>query len=65
VTSLGTTMTLKLLSYAPEFAPAYGIHSHRIGEFWLTGGASNRGGAVLADYFPPQRLEALSARHRP
>ena len=65
VTALGTTMTLKLLSDAPVFAPAYGIHCHRIGEFWLTGGASNGGGVVLADYFPPQRLEALSARHRP
>jgi sugar (pentulose or hexulose) kinase len=65
VTSLGTTMTLKLPSDAPVFAPAYDIRCHRIGEFWLTDGASNGGGVVLADHFPPQRRKALSARHPP
>lgn len=60
VTALGSTLTLKLLSDRPVFAPAYGIYSHRLGDAWLPGGASNTGGAVLAQFFPPDRLAALS-----
>jgi len=48
VTSLGTTLTLKLLSARPVFAPEFGIYSHRIGDQWLAGGASNTGGAAIA-----------------
>ena len=56
VTSLGTTLTLKLLSTTPVFAPRYGIYSHRIGDQWLAGGASNTGGAVLAQMFSPEQI---------
>jgi D-ribulokinase len=59
VTSLGSTLTLKLLTEAPVFAPAFGIYSHRIGDAWLAGGASNSGGAVLLSFFPQRRLRAL------
>lgn len=65
VTALGTTLTLKLLSERPIFAPQYGIYSHRIGAMWLAGGASNTGGGVIAAHFPPDRLAALSARIDP
>jgi sugar (pentulose or hexulose) kinase len=65
VTSLGTTVTLKLLSPHPVLAPAYGIYSHRIGALWLPGGASNTGGGALAKYFSPAQLPALSARIDP
>ncbi len=51
VTSLGTTLTLKVLSDRPVFAARYGIYSHRIGDQWLAGGASNSGGIVLYQYF--------------
>ncbi len=61
VTSLGTTMTLKLLSATPVFAPRFGIYSHRIGETWLAGGASNSGGAALARHFPAEAISRLSA----
>ena len=60
VTSLGTTLTLKLLSDKPVFAPDFGIYSHRIGEQWLAGGASNSGGAVLAKYFSKEDLARLT-----
>ncbi len=56
VTSLGTTLTLKLLSATPVFAPQYGIYSHRIGDQWLAGGASNTGGAVLAKEFSKEQI---------
>jgi D-ribulokinase len=61
VTSLGTTLTLKLLSDIPVFAPQYGIYSHRIGDRWLAGGASNSGGKVLAQEFKKDEMVQLTA----
>lgn len=60
VTSLGTTLTLKLLSATPVFAPQYGIYSHRIGEQWLAGGASNTGGATLKQFFSVEEIVTLT-----
>src|SRR6478672_3352777 len=65
VTSLGSTLVLKLASEHPVFAPEYGLYSHRIGDVWLAGGASNTGGAVLAHYFAPARIAELSANIDP
>lgn len=61
VTALGSTMTLKMLSTKPLFAPEFGLYSHRIGNIWLAGGASNTGGKVLASFFDEATLVALSA----
>ncbi len=60
VTALGTTLTLKLLSDKPTFAPRYGVYSHRLLDMWLAGGASNSGGAALLAHFPPDEIEALT-----
>lgn len=65
VTALGSTLTLKLLSDRPLFAPEYGLYSHRMGAFWLAGGASNSGGAALARFFTAEQLQALSLRIDP
>jgi sugar (pentulose or hexulose) kinase len=65
VTSLGSTLVLKLASEVPLFAPEYGIYSHRIGDLWLAGGASNTGGAALAQFFSSDQLRELSARIDP
>lgn len=65
VTALGTTLTLKLLSDRPVFAPEFGVYSHRIGAMWLAGGASNTGGGALAAHFTPERIADLSARIDP
>ncbi|MFK7997805.1 MAG: FGGY-family carbohydrate kinase [Granulosicoccus sp.] len=62
VTVLGSTLTIKLLSDSPLCAPEYGIYSHRIGDAWLAGGASNTGGNVLAKFFQPDEIESLCAR---
>ncbi|MEM9264196.1 MAG: FGGY-family carbohydrate kinase [Cyanobacteria bacterium P01_F01_bin.13] len=60
VTSLGSTLVLKLLSpIAINDAPS-GIYSHRLGQQWLVGGASNTGGAVLRHYFNYEQLRTLS-----
>jgi sugar (pentulose or hexulose) kinase len=64
VTSLGTTLVIKLLSDRPVEDPARGVYSHRIGGKWLAGGASNSGGAVLRRYFALQDIVALSAKIR-
>jgi sugar (pentulose or hexulose) kinase len=60
VTSLGTTLTLKLLSARRVFAPEFGIYSHRIGEQWLAGGASNTGGAAIGAYFSKDDIARLT-----
>ncbi len=60
VTSLGSTLVLKLLSRTKVEDSRFGIYSHRLGELWLTGGASNTGGAVLRNFFTDAQLESLS-----
>ncbi len=62
VTSLGSTLVLKLLSQHRVDHCQYGIYSHRLGDRWLVGGASNSGGAVLRHYFTTAELETLSAQ---
>lgn len=65
VTSLGSTLVVKLLSDRPLFAPEYGIYSHRLGTQWLVGGASNAGGAALLRHFTAERMAELSPLLRP
>ncbi|MDX8444443.1 FGGY-family carbohydrate kinase [Mesorhizobium captivum] len=61
VTALGSSLTIKILSDRPIFAPRYGIYSHRLGDVWLAGGASNTGGRALAQHFSLARIIELSA----
>lgn len=65
VTSLGTTLVLKQLSRKRIDAPECGVYSHRYGDLWLAGGASNAGAGILRRYFDDARLAALSARIDP
>ena len=65
VTSLGTTLTLKILSDKPVFDAAHGIYSHHILNMWLAGGASNSGGNVLAAHFSPVEMIAFSKQINP
>ncbi len=65
VTSLGTTMALKIVSERRIDNPALGLYSHRLGPRWLVGGASNTGGGVLSQFFSPERVRLLSARIDP
>ncbi len=60
VTSLGSTLVLKLLSETRVDAGEYGVYSHWYGRYWLAGGASNAGGAVLRQHFSDDELIALS-----
>ncbi|NEP81213.1 MAG: FGGY-family carbohydrate kinase [Okeania sp. SIO3C4] len=62
VTSLGSTLVLKLLSRTRVDDAKYGIYSHRLGDLWLVGGASNTGGAVLRHFFTDDELSSLSSQ---
>lgn len=60
VTSLGSTLVLKLITDKPVFAANLGIYSHKLGRYWLVGGASNSGGCVLRQFFTDTEIMALS-----
>ncbi len=65
VTSLGSTLVLKVISDKPIFAPEYGVYSQPLGEYWLVGGGSNSGGAVLRHFFSDERMVELSRQLQP
>ena len=65
VTSLGSTLVLKVLSNEAVFAPQFGVYSQPVGKLWLAGGGSNSGGAVLRHYFNDEALAALTPQLKP
>jgi sugar (pentulose or hexulose) kinase len=65
VTSLGSTLAVKLLSHTRVDDSRYGIYSHKLGDLWLVGGASNTGGAVLRHFFTDVELENYSIQIDP
>lgn len=65
MTSLGSTIVLKLLCAKPIYSAGHGVYSHRLGHYWLTGGASNSGGAALARYFTSEEMQAMTPRLDP
>jgi sugar (pentulose or hexulose) kinase len=65
VTSLGSTLVLKILSDKPVFAADYGVYSHRLGERWLVSGASNSGGAVCRAFFTDEEIARLTQEMTP
>jgi sugar (pentulose or hexulose) kinase len=65
VTSLGTTLAVKLMSPRRIDAPELGLYSHKLGDGWLVGGASNTGGGALLQHFTPAQMTALSLQIDP
>jgi len=65
VTSLGSTLVLKLLSETPVYSPEHGIYSHPLGKYWLAGGASNSGGSVLLQHFSREQLNEMTPKLKP
>jgi D-ribulokinase len=65
VTSLGSTLVLKLLSETKVEDSRFGIYSHKLGDLWLTGGASNSGAAILRKFFSERDLINLSQQIDP
>jgi len=64
VTSIGTTLVVKAISAKPIFNREYGIYSHRLGDRWLAGGASNVGGKIIQQLFG-NKIEDLSKSLNP
>ena len=65
VTSLGSTLVLKLISDKPICYSQLGVYSHRLGDIWLAGGASNSGGNVLLKYFDLAHIHEMTPRLDP
>ena len=65
VTSLGSTLVMKILSDRPVFDARHGLYSQRLGSFWLVGGASNSGGCVLLQHFSLEQLAAMTPALQP
>lgn len=65
VTSLGTTLAIKMLSDRPIGDPSMGVYSHRIRDMWLAGGASNVGGGTLRKFFNASQILDLQPRMIP
>jgi len=60
VTSLGSTLAIKLITDKPIFAPKFGVYSHRLGDIWLVGGASNTGGSAILSQFNQAEIDLLT-----
>ena len=65
VTSLGSTLTVKVLSEIQIEDSNTGLYSHKLGKYWLVGGASNTGGNVLEKYFSKNQITNLSKEINP
>lgn len=65
VTSLGSTLVIKVLSERPVFAPEFGVYSQPLGHLWLVGGGSNAGGTVLRQLFTPAQIQEFTGRLDP
>ena len=65
VTSLGSTLVLKVISENEINDPQHGVYSQPFGKYWLVGGASNSGGAVLSYYFNEQEMIKLTEQLNP
>lgn len=65
VTSLGSTLVLKVISERPVHAPEYGVYSQPLGNRWLVGGGSNSGGAVLRQFFSDAAMAVLTLLLQP
>jgi len=65
VTSLGSTLVMKVISSAPIFSPEHGVYAQPLGDKWLVGGGSNSGGAVLLHHFTKQQMANMTPQLQP
>ena len=64
MTSLGSTLTVKVLSEIQIEDSNIGLYSHKLGKYWLVGGASNTGGNVLEKYFSKNQKGSSAMPHK-
>ncbi len=59
---MGSTLVMKVISEKPVFNQHYGVYSQPLHDYWLVGGASNSGGAVLKSFFSMAQMEQMSSQ---
>jgi sugar (pentulose or hexulose) kinase len=64
VTSLGSTLVMKVIAEQSIFDREHGVYSQPLGDYWLVGGGSNSGGAVLRHFFSDSQMRALEKELR-
>jgi sugar (pentulose or hexulose) kinase len=62
VTSLGSTLVMKILTKQAIFDQKSGIYSQPLGNLWLVGGSSNSGGEVFKQFFNTEEVSALTTQ---
>lgn len=65
VTSLGTTLAIKLVSSQAIEHAKFGVYSHKLFDVWVAGGASNSGAGILLQYFDIEEIKQLSKKIDP
>ncbi len=65
VTSLGSTLVMKVISDKPLFSPQHGVYAQPLGDKWLVGGGSNSGGAVLLNFFTSEQMAEMAPQLKP
>ncbi len=60
ITSLGSTLVMKIISDQAIFDQKSGVYSQPYGDLWLVGGSSNSGGEVLKQFFCYNELSELT-----
>ncbi len=60
ITSLGSTLVMKVIADKPVYNHQYGVYSQPYGDKWLVGGSSNSGGAVLKALFCADEISELT-----
>ncbi len=65
VTSLGTTLVIKIVADKDIESAQFGVYSHKLMDVWVAGGASNSGAGTLLNYFSPHQLDELSRQIDP
>ncbi len=65
LSSLGTTLVLKVFSPIKIESEKHGVYSHRYKNGWIVSGASNCGAGILKTYFSDQEIKHFSTLLQP
>jgi len=60
ITSLGSSLVMKIISRQPIFDKISGVYSQPYGKLWLVGGSSNSGGEVIKQFFNSDQVTQMT-----
>jgi len=61
VTSLGSSLVMKVISRKAIFDQQSGVYSQPYGKLWLVGGSSNSGGEVIKQFFNSEQVSRMTS----